>query len=291
MESISSCVVKLVLRLMKYNKPYKTYDLDLERLREDSLSSPGKGMCKGCNVFNEEIGSNKIWSITPVNISNQKLVIYFHGGYIGGMVKEQWNTIAKIAVSTGSKVIIPDYPLAPESNYKDVFAMVSATYEKVLETTNAKNITFIGDSAGGGLLLSFAMLIRDEGKPLPTKLVALSPWVDVSMTNPEMVELEKLDPIIAILGLKRAGEMYAGGTDTKHYLVSPLYGEIKGLPPIYIFAGTHDILQPDEKIFAEKAKAARVETYYYEYPKMVHAWMFLPISEAKETIKKIVEII
>jgi acetyl esterase/lipase len=62
------------------------------------------------------------------------------------------------------------------------------------------------------------------------------------------------------------------------------------LPPIHIFAGTHDILQPDEKIFAEKANAAGVDTFYYEYPAMIHGWMFLPIPEAKDAIKKIVGI-
>ena len=292
MESISSKVVKLILRLMKYKEPYTQYDLDIKRVRKDNIPVPAKSMCKGCEVKEEAVGSSRIWHLTPKRLKNKKLIIYFHGGgFVEGMVKEQWNTMAKIAVSAGSKVVVPEYPLAPESNYKDVFAMVSETYIKMLETTIAADVSFIGDSAGGGLMLSFAMLLRDEQRPLPNKLIALSPWVDVTMTNPEMVALDKIDPMISIPGLKRAGEMYASGTKTNDYLISPLYGNMTGLPPTHIFAGTHDILFPDAKIYVDKSKVAGVETYYYEYPKMVHGWMFLPISEAQKTIKKIAELI
>lgn len=91
------------------------------------------------------------------------------------------------------------------------------------------------------------------------------------------------------LDLKRGGEMYAAGTDLTNFLVSPLCGNLKGLPPMHIFAGTHDILYPDEILFVEKTKEDGVETFYSEYPKIVHCWMFLPIREAKETIKQIVK--
>lgn len=292
MESLSSKVVKIILRLMNYKEPYTKYELDIQKVRKDNISVPGRGMCKGCEIKEETVGSSRTWHLIPKVLKNKKLIIYFHGGgFVVGMVKEQWNTIAKIAVLTGSKVLIPEYPLAPENNCKDVFATVSETYIKALEMTSAADISFIGDSAGGGMLLSFAMLLRDEQKPLPNKLIALSPWVDVTMTNPEMEALDKVDPMISIQGLKRAGEMYASGTETNDYLISPLYGNMAGLPPTYIFAGTHDILFPDAKIYADKSKVANVETYFYEYPKMIHGWMFLPIMEARKTIKEIVAIV
>ncbi len=276
---------------MRYKQPYTTYEIDPKAIRKDDIARPTRWMCRGCTVTNERSGANKIWYITPRNCHKEKTLLYFHGGaFIAGMVKQQWNTIAKIGRLTGSQVIIPDYPLAPESNYKDAIAMVSDTYQRVLKTTSVSDISFIGDSAGGGLMLSFALLLRDQEMPLPSKLIALSPWVDASMSNPEAAKLEAVDPMISVPGLKRAGELYANGTDTSNYLISPLYGEMKGLPPIHIFAGTHDILQPDEKIFADKAIAAGIETYYYEYPAMIHGWMFLPIPEAKDAIRKIVEI-
>lgn len=291
MESLSSRVVKVVLRLMRYRKPYENYNIDLKAARKDNIKTPGKRMCKGCMVSHEKYGEHRIWYIVPKKLRNQKILFYFHGGgFIEGMVKEQWNTMAKIAVLTGSKVVIPDYPLAPEYNYKDVIAMLGASYEKVLEAVSSKNITFIGDSAGGGLLLSFAMLLRDQGKALPQKLIALSPWVDISMSNPAMKAIAKSDFMLAIPGIKRAGEMYAAGSDVKHFWVSPLYGNPVGLPPMHVFGGTHDILNPDEKLFVEKAKQAGAAIYYYEYPKMLHCWMFLPIWEARKAITKITEL-
>lgn len=291
MESIASRFVKHFLCVIKYKQPYLTSKIDPKAIRKDDVARPTRWMCWGCIVTHENSGANTIWYITPKNLSSNKILVYFHGGaFIGGMVKQQWNTIAKIARLSDSRVIIPDYPLAPENNYKDAINMVSKNYAGILKTSLASDIAFIGDSAGGGLMLSFAMLLRNNGIQLPTKLIALSPWVDASMSNPTAATLEPLDPMIAVAGLKKAGEWWADGEDTTHYLISPLYGKMDGLPPIHIFAGTHDILQPDEKLFAEKAKASEIDTYYYEYPAMIHGWMFLPIPEAKDAIKKIVEI-
>lgn len=291
MESYSSRVVKLLLRIMRYNQPYKTKHIEPEKIRKDDIAKPGWWMCQGCEVTFNSPAKFKVWNIKPHKASSNKILFYLHGGaFVGGMVRQQWNTIAKIGRLTNKQIIIPDYPLAPEYNYKNAIEMVFDTYAKILETTPAKNITFIGDSAGGGLMFSFAMQLQAESKPMPAKLIALSPWVDTTMTNPDCKSLEPLDPMTAVPGLKMAGELYAGGTDPSNYLISPLYGKMKGLPPMYIFAGTHDILQPDEKLFAEKASAEGVDTHYYEYPKMIHGWMFLPIPEAKQAINKIAEI-
>ena len=291
MESLASRLVKLYLRLIRYNAPYQTKNIDPKKIRKDDIAKPDKFMCRGCDVTFDKIEEFKIWHITPKRAINDKIIFYMHGGaYIGGMVRQQWNTIAKIGRFAGSKIVIPDYPLAPEYNYKDALEMVSGSYTKLLETVPAKNVLFIGDSAGGGLMFSQAMLLRDQGKSLPGKLIALSPWVDLTMTNSRAVEVAPQDPMTAVPGLKRAGELYAGDADPSNYLISPLYGKMKGLPPIHIFAGTHDVLYPDEELFYLKAKKAGVETHYYEYPNMIHGWMFLPIPEAKRAIKQVVEI-
>jgi len=292
MESISSRVVKLLLRLFRYKQMYITQDIDLEWIRKDDITVPKKWMCRGCVISRQKIGSGRQWVLTPKKMSGDKTVIYFHGGgFVGGMVKQQWSTIARISVKTNSRVIIPDYQLAPEGTYSETLALFSEAFEKILGKTGVEDISFIGDSAGGGLMLSFTMMLRDNEKPLPSRLVALSPWVDVTMRNPEIKALERFDPMISAPGLKRAGEMYAGGADASNYLISPLYGDPSGLPPIHIFAGTHDILQPDGKIFAEKAKSSGVETHYYEYERMIHGWMFLPMPETKDAMKKIACII
>lgn len=159
---------------MRYKQPYTTYKIDPKAIRKDDIVRPTRWMCRGYTVTNEKSGANKIWYIVPKDCDREKTLIYFHGGaFIGGMVKQQWDTIAKIGRLTGSQVIILDYPLAPESNYKDAIAMVSETYQRILKTTSVSDISFIGDSAGGGLMLSFAMLLWEQEMPLPSKLIAL----------------------------------------------------------------------------------------------------------------------
>lgn len=291
MESKASRLVKYYLRLIKYNQPYKTGKFDLDKIRKDDISQPGRWMCRGCTVTHESIGSNKVWHITPHQVTNSKILFYLHGGaFLAGMVKQQWNTIAKIGKLCYCQVIIPEYPLAPENNYRDALNMILAAYKKLLLQNNSSDIIFIGDSAGGGLMFSFALLLREHKIELPAKLIALSPWVDVSMVNPEAKNLEAADPLIQVAGLKKAGELYADGQSPAHPLISPLYGDIKDFPETHIFAGTHDILQPDEKLFAEKAIKNKIEMHYHEYPGMIHGWMFLPIPEAKKAVKHIVDI-
>lgn len=292
MESFSSRVVKLLLRAMRLRKPFETYDLDIRRVRKHNLSEPEPGMYKGCTLEKTEHEGFAFWRLTPVKSSGRKVLIYFHGGgYVEGMVKEQWSTISKISRQSGATVLIPDYPLAPEHAYQETFEMLELFYLDRLKQISSENVVFIGDSAGGGLLISFAMYCRDKGIALPVKLIALSPWMDISMTNPSIGEIEKKDPMLAIPGLKRAGEMYAAGSDLRNYQLSPLYGDVNGLPEIHLFAGTHDILYPDEALFAEQARKLGFEIKFYEYPAMVHCWMFLPIKEAKKALDEIISIL
>lgn len=292
MESTSSKLVKLIIRMMGIKKPYTSSDLDIKRVRKLNIAEPSRYMYKGCTLEKEKLDSYVFRKLIPNKIKTEKLILYFHGGgYIEGMVKEQWSTIAKIAVESGTKVYVPDYPLAPESTFTQVYSMLDNFYQRVLEEVKSEQIIFLGDSAGGGLLLSFAMWLKETGKDLPFKLIALSPWMDVSMSNPAMDEIEKIDPMLAIPGLKKAGEMYAGGTDTQDYRISPLYGDCTGLPPIHIFAGTHDILYPDQKLFFENATKEDIDIHFYEYPGMVHCWMFMPMKEGWSTRSEIAGLI
>ena len=157
-ESLSSKGAKWYLRLLKYNAPYTTYNINPNDIRKNDVNHPTKRMHKGCFLEKQQLPFGELWHLAPKTIRNNKLIIYFHGGgYVGGMVKQQWTTIAKIAVQSGSKVVIPEYPLAPEGDCEQVISMVSETYNWMLKTYQAEDIVFLGESAGGGLLLSFAL--------------------------------------------------------------------------------------------------------------------------------------
>jgi epsilon-lactone hydrolase len=147
----------------------------------------------------------------------------------------------------------------------------------------------MGDSAGGGMGLALAMQARAKGVEQPSDIVLLSPWLDVTMTNPDIKAVDKFDPFLDIQGAKYLGKIYAGETDPANYLVSPIYGSVKNLAPITLFIGTHDILVPDCRKFKVEAKAEGVEIDYHEYESMIHVWMLISSPEAKKAAKAIVD--
>ncbi len=145
----------------------------------------------------------------------------------------------------------------------------------------------MGDSAGGGLSLALVQHMREEGSEQPAHLILLSPWLDVTLTNPAIQEVEALDVVLGVQGLRDAGEMYAGETGTTHYHVSPIYGSVKDLAPITLFIGTHDVLVADCRKLKAQAAAEGVEIDYHEYDEMMHVWMMLPAPEAEQAMNTI----
>jgi acetyl esterase/lipase len=119
--------------------------------------------------------------------------------------------------------------------------------------------------------------------------VLLSPWLDATLSNPEIAEFDKIDPFLGVEGLKYGGAVYARDVDPRSYLVSPVYGSLKDLAPVTLFIGTRDILYPDCRKLRDKASAEGVRLDYREYDQMVHNWMLGPMPEAKHAIKEIVE--
>src|SRR5215510_1721621 len=146
----------------------------------------------------------------------------------------------------------------------------------------------MGDSSGGGISLALAQRLREDGLAQPGRVILLSPWLDATLSNPEILEFDKIDPFLGVDGLKYGGEAYARDVDPKSYLVSPVYGCLEGLAPITLFIGTRDILYPDCRKLRDKATAEGVRIDFREYPEMVHDWMLAPMPEAKHAIEEIV---
>ena len=153
-----------------------------------------------------------------------------------------------------AKVYMPLYPILLKSTCLDAFRFLQGVYAEVLR--EGKPVVLMGDSSGGGLALAFAESLRDSGVPMPEGLVLLSPWIDVTMTNPAIPSLEESDFILSAYGLAGLGKLWAGELDVKDSRVSPLYGSMAGLPPTLIFCGTDEILHPDITLLHDKMKAA-----------------------------------
>ena len=136
------------------------------------------------------------------------------------------------------------------------------------------DILIVGESAGGGLCLASLLAIRDEGLPLPAAGVALSPWTDLTCSGESYRTNERRD--ISILGSWEIWSgYYAGETDPRHPHISPVYGDLHGLPPVLIEVGSHEILLDDARLFASRAKAAGVEVTLRVWEDMVHCFPLL----------------
>lgn len=163
--------------------------------------------------------------------------------------------------------------------------MVEEVYSNLLTQHKASDISFMGDSAGGGLCLAFAQQLRDEQKPQPQHIILLSPWLDVTMSHPNLVEVDKKDKMLGIEGLQLSGRLYAGGTDTKDYHISPIYGDFKGLGQLSVFIGTHDLFIMDCRKLKQQLDNAGIPLNYFEYPKMFHVWMAVTgLKESKAAV-------
>ncbi len=136
--------------------------------------------------------------------------------------------------------------------------------------------------------LALGQRLREDGLPQPGNVIMLSPWLDATLSNPEIAIVDRIDPFLGVQGLQYAGAAYARDVDPKSYLVSPVYGSLKDLAPATVFIGTRDIFLPDCRKLRARAAAENVKLNYREYDGMVHDWMLGPLPEAKQVLREIV---
>lgn len=201
-----------------------------------------------------------------------------------------WKMIKYLVSKTSFKLSFIDYPLAPEHSYKESHEMVLQAYARLVDYHPDDDFYFIGDSAGGGFCLSFAQTLRNiHFEKSPEKIVLLSPWVDISMSNPEIKELEKKDLLLNPQRLLICSHLFAAGLDLKDPIVSPLLGDMNNLNSIAIFVGTHDILLADSRELKRKIEKSNTEIICKEYESMQHDWMIFPIKERKLLLDDVVD--
>ncbi|MGU3646526.1 alpha/beta hydrolase fold domain-containing protein [Microbacterium sp. C23T] len=180
-------------------------------------------------------------------------MLYFHGGaYVEEITATHWLFIEQLVHRTGARVIVPIYPLAPLSTAARTVPRLVDLFALLADAGGSRGLVVMGDSAGGGLALAVAQQLRDRHFRLPDRLILISPWLDVEMSHARAREIEPRDPMLAIPGLRDAGMAYAGELQHTDPLVSPLYGDLEGLPPVMCFTGTADLLNPDAVRLAEK---------------------------------------
>lgn len=214
-------------------------------------------------------------------------ILYFHGGsYMAETTSNHWEFIENLVDDTGATVILPDYPLTPKYNYKDVFNMVVPLYKEIQQKVDVSHeLIIMGDSAGGGLSLALLEKISQEDIKMPKKTILISPWLDVRMDNPKIEQVKEQDKKLNKEALKIAGLAYAGSDGIDSYLVNPIDGDLSKINNLTIFTGTKDILNPDVYKLKEKAEKNNINIDINEYQDAGHIWIIDKDSD-EEIVKK-----
>ncbi|MFH8573973.1 alpha/beta hydrolase fold domain-containing protein [Streptomyces sp. NPDC017993] len=219
----------------------------------------------------------------------QAEVLYLHGGaYIEEIGSNHWSLIEQLTRDVPARVTVPIYPLAPRGTATSVLPKITALAATLTERASGPTF-FMGDSAGGGMALAIAQRLRETGGRLPDRLVLIAPWLDITLGHPAVPDIEPHDPLLAAEPLRFAGALWAGGLDPADPVVSPVNGEMSGLPRTTVFIGTRDILSAETHRFRDLARAAGVEMDLHEAAGDVHAYPLWPTAEAMRARQQIVE--
>ena len=214
-------------------------------------------------------------------------IIYLHGGaYVYKARVPHWYGIGYFLKHLSCSVSFVDYPLAPAFTCEATVPASLEIYQRLSKLSQAP-ITLMGDSAGGGLSLVLSEMINKKNIiPAPERVVLFSPWLDVAVDEGITPAQEKVDKMLTVEGLRRAGQAYSGNRNVKDPLCSPLFGDLSGLPDTAIFTGTHDLIYTDSLRLHKKMTELSVNHVYYEYPEMQHAFMLAPMPEGTDALKK-----
>lgn len=194
------------------------------------------------------------FTVRPRGAATGRSVLYLHGGgYVNSISPQHWALVSRLC-DQGATVHVPLYGLAPQHTFTEAYELLDRVYDGLA----AEELVIMGDSAGGGLALGFAQTLRDTGRPPPRALTLIAPWLDIACRNPEIDALEPLDPWLARPGALLAGRAWAGGADRDDPRLSPVLGDMAGLPPLRVYCGTRDIVYPDVKVLDRKARDAGV---------------------------------
>lgn len=288
-------LVKTYFRIQRFlHPPTGELDVGKERAELEALAAKFKSTLDlQCTAVVAD-GVPAEW-IVPPGVSTECVVLYLHGGgYYSGSINCYRSLAAHIAHAAHGRALIIDYRLAPEDPFPAAIQDAMTAYRWLLAHGVAPDqIVVAGDSAGGGLALAMLVALRDGGEPLSAAVVCLSPWTDLAATGESWSTKAKADLIIDPGALLKAAQVYLGGADPRTPLASPLYADLRGLPPLLIQVGTDEILLSDSTHLAERAQGAGVDVTLEVWEGMLHVWQFVAsvVPESRRAVDRIGEFI
>lgn len=291
--SVQSRIIEKGMALVRHHKTHEAEEAILEEmeLKEENYEIPSFIQDK-YGITKTSYADMPVYYLVTKNKLPHKHVLYLHGGaYIHQPNLFHWRFVHQLTEEMPLSVTIPIYPKVPYYTYAQSYAKVLLLYRKMVSEVGAENIILMGDSAGGGFALGLAQCLLEKDLPQPAQIILMSPWLDITLSHPEIKKYEDLDPMLSAAALRVDGKYYAGDMDPNYYMLSPINGEFKGLAPLTLFVGTHEIFLPDARKLKEKLEGLNIAFHYFEYPYMNHIFTTYPIPEAKAAILQITKII
>lgn len=241
-----------------------------------------------------EINGIPCRQLTPPNWSGTGgtcIQYAYGGGYISGSSYEDMIIAAPLAQQSGARIVMVDYRLSPEHPYPQPQQDVQQVYPALLETYGASRLVVCGESAGGNQALGLLQHARDRDLQLPSCAVLLSPWCDLGNDGDSHEFNDPRDPTLKQDYLQLASKLHADGQDLKDPGISPLFGDMQGLPPCLITSGSRDLLLSQCLRLARKLRDAAVPCDLRVWEGMWHVFEFYPLPEARHSISEIAEFI
>jgi monoterpene epsilon-lactone hydrolase len=236
----------------------------------------------GVTVTRAVLGGVPAAEITVDGVEPRHVVLYFHGGvYVMGDAFLAAGLASQVGRRARAKVISVDYRLAPEHPYPAAVDDALAAYQALLrDGTAPSGIAFAGESAGGGLAVATLVNARDHGLPLPAAAFVMSPYADLTLAGTTMDTKRDADPLLGREALQARVTDYTSGHDAALGLISPVFADLSGLPPLIIQAGTHEVLLDDAIRLARQAATADVEVALDITPRVPHVFQaYYPILD------------
>ncbi len=250
-----------------------------------NIDQRGKEYGVAADVTVQPVDANGVraeWTSTP-DADAASAILYLHGGgYVIGSLDSHRHVAAEAGRAAEVRTLALDYRLAPEYPFPAPVEDTLAAYRYLLTNGIKPNrIALAGDSAGGGLVVGALLAIREAGLPLPACGWCISPWVDMEALGGSFVDRAMTDPTVQKATIEMMAQWYLGGADPRHPHAAPLYGDLRGLPPLLIQVGAAETLLDDSISLARRAGIADVVVDLQIWPEMIHVWhLYFPVLAA-----------
>ena len=281
---VSRIVLPLVITLRGSKRMFSSTERTLASVSKltarPARFEPPARLSRTHSVERAEVNGWPVYTIGPRDGVTNRTVFYLHGGcYVFEIDPVHWSFIAKLATEASVSVVVPIMPLAPRGTASSVVPDVAEMIAARIAAVGIDRVSVVGDSAGGGMTLAVAMELRDRGLAPLHSTVLISPWLDISGTDPQLAVIAPRDPWLAVPGTRAAGALYRGDLPEDDWRVSPINGSLNGLGAVTMFSGTRDILNADAERFAALAATAGLDLTYLVGDGMLHVYPILPMPE------------